>query len=143
MFHCGGNREIPAAVFYTENETRASSNSIRVIYLPGETKGLDSVMYGWHTLSCRREHPRRYSWKTPPGPRGSNGIQTMLVGVLFPAVFFLFPLPQPRPRRDISFPNGNEMKKIITEIEFLFPSGNKRFEIRSGCDILFPNGNGI
>ena len=24
--------------------------------------------------------PRRCSWKTPPGPRGSNGIQTVLVG---------------------------------------------------------------
>lgn len=24
--------------------------------------------------------PRRHGWKTPPGPRGSNGIQSMLVG---------------------------------------------------------------
>ena len=54
---------------------------------PWAHKRLDAAELSWHTHTCRREHPRRYSWKTPPGPRGSNGIQTMLVGVLFPAVF--------------------------------------------------------
>ena len=54
-------------------------------------KILDAPRLSWHTHTGCREHPRRYSWKTPPGPRGSNGIQTMLVGVLFPAVFCLQP----------------------------------------------------
>ncbi len=42
-------------------------------------KGLD----GWGAM-CQNGGavgvPRRCSWKTPPGPRGSNGIQTALVG---------------------------------------------------------------
>ena len=65
-------------------------NSKFYISIPGMLcKMLDATGLSWHTHTCRREHPRMRGWKTPPGPRGSNGIQTTLVGVLFPAVFLL------------------------------------------------------